>query len=114
LYCIVPTVVSERKSNRKKSGLGKKKNPKQNKKNKQWQLGYQYWHVEADAVYALFNDSDFADGFTDARGHLWGLSYGLKDNMSVGVSYIDSLMFMDSADPIDYDRILVDLNYWFK
>lgn len=80
----------------------------------QWQVGYQYWYVEADAVYALFNDSDFADGFTDSRGHLWALSYGLMDNITIGISYFDTRMFMDLNNPISYDRLFLDVNYQFK
>lgn len=79
-----------------------------------WQLGYSYQYTEADAVYALFNDSDFADGYTDARGHSYRFGYGLNRNLSFSLTWLDAVRNMHLGNATDYDRIMLDLSYDFK
>lgn len=52
-----------------------------------WSFGYDYREVQADAVIGLFNSSDFAGGRTNSRGHRFGISYLLKENMTAALNY---------------------------
>lgn len=79
-----------------------------------WSLGYSYMDIEADAVYALFNDSDFAGGETDSKGHTLKAGYGLNKNMSFGFTYIASEQDQSKAQQTDYDRLQLDLKFKFK
>ncbi len=89
-------------------GLGKVKNAGS------WSLGYTYMDIEADAVYALFNDSDFAGGETDSKGHILKAGYGLRKNMSLGMTYISSEQDQSKTTQNDYDRLQMDLKIKFK
>lgn len=79
-----------------------------------WSLGYSYLDIEADAVYALFNDSDFAGGETDSKGHVLKAGYGLGKNMSLGMTYISSEQDQSKTTQTDYDRLQLDLAIKFK
>ncbi|TDR23540.1 putative porin [Marinicella litoralis] len=79
-----------------------------------WSLGYSYMDIEADAVYALFNDSDFAGGETDSKGHILKAGYGLRKNMALGMTYISSEQDQSKASQNDYDRLQLDLAIKFK
>ena len=79
-----------------------------------WSLGYSYLDLEADAVYALFNDSDFAGGETDSKGHILKAGYGLARNMSLGMTYISSEQDQSQTEQTDYDRLQMDLKIKFK
>lgn len=79
-----------------------------------WSLGYSYLDVEADAVYALFNDSDFGGGETDSKGHILKAGYGLRKNMSLGMTYISSEQDQSKTTQTDYDRLQLDLAIKFK
>ncbi|KAA3638744.1 MAG: hypothetical protein DWP95_11925, partial [Proteobacteria bacterium] len=79
-----------------------------------WQIGYSYQYIEADAVYALFNDSSFAGGFTDSRGHVYEFVYGLSQQTSLKFSWIDAVNEIHLGTARDYDRLTMDVNYWFK
>ena len=82
--------------------LGKAKDPGS------WEFGYNYRDIEADAVFGAFTDSDFADGGTNAKGHVLGVGYALAKNTNLAVTY-----FMNDAldeKPDDgYDRLQLDL-----
>ncbi|MCB1582012.1 MAG: putative porin [Xanthomonadales bacterium] len=79
-----------------------------------WSLGYSYLDLEADSVYALFNDSDFAGGETDSKGHILKAGYGLRKNMALGLTYISSEQDQSKATQTDYDRLQMDLAIKFK
>ena len=79
-----------------------------------WSFGYSYLDMEADSVYALFNDSDFAGGETDSKGHILKAGYGLGKNMSLGMTYISSEQDQSKAEQTDYDRLQMDLKIKFK
>ena len=87
---------------------GKVKNPGS------WNLGYAYLDVEADAILGVFNDSDFAGGNTDSKGHLIKASYGLKKNISLGLTYINSEIDQSKLTQTDYDRLQLDFKIKFK
>ena len=52
-----------------------------------WEAFYGYYEIGANAVVAAFNDSDFGgpgtNGFTNRRGHKFGLTYKLTDAIDV-------------------------------
>ncbi len=79
-----------------------------------WSVGYSYLDLEADAVYALFNDSDFAGGETNSKGHILKAGYGLNKNMSFGLTYIASEQDQNKANQVPYDRLQLDLKFKFK
>lgn len=79
-----------------------------------WSVGYSYLDIEADAVFALFNDSDFAGGETNSKGHILKAGYGLNKNMSFGLTYIASEQDQNQADQVPYDRLQLDLKFKFK
>lgn len=57
------------------------------KKKGDWQFFYGYYEIGANAVIAAFNDSDFGGpgtaGYTNRKGHKFGLAYKLTDNIEV-------------------------------
>lgn len=81
------------------------------KKEGEWQtyLGYKY--LESDAVLDAFTDSDFHLGGTDTKGYLFGGSYGIAKNTSIGLRYMSA----DQIDgpPLAIDVLQVDLNAKF-
>jgi hypothetical protein len=86
--------------------LGKAKKPGS------WEFSYNYRDIEADAVFGAFTDSDFADGGTNAKGHVLGVGYALAKNTTLAATY-----FMNDAldeEPDDgYDRLQLDLKVKF-
>jgi len=54
-----------------------------------WKASYDYRDVELNSVFGAFNDSDFSDGDTDAKGSRWKLSYKINKNFSVATTYLD-------------------------
>jgi len=57
-----------------------------------WKASYDYREVELNSVYAAFNDSDFADGYTDSKGSRFKLSYKIDKNFSIATTYLDTEM----------------------
>jgi len=84
------------------------------KKPNDWQFGYNYQYTEADAVFALFKDSGFSGGYTDSRSHNYQFVYGLSQQMSLTFTWIDAVRDMHLGTATEYDRITLDVSYWFK
>ncbi len=89
-----------------------------------WRAHAAYKYIERDAVLALFNDSDFHGGGTDAEGYVIGFDYGLGKNAWASFKWIstdeiDGPGFLGGfdCDVIDcsykYDRVQVDVNAKF-
>ena len=78
-----------------------------------WQLSYAWLETDADSVVALFNDSDFAGGTTNAKGSLLRFQYAINKKTKAGFNYIDSQKGKDSDNPVDYDRLQVDVSWKF-
>lgn len=57
-----------------------------NKKKGEWQVAYQYKHLEADATWDAFTDSDWGTGGTDRKGHVLKASYNLFDWWQLGAT----------------------------
>ncbi|MBC3240431.1 hypothetical protein ACVWXR_004802 [Pseudomonas lurida] len=56
-------------------------------------LDYNYRDVQRYAVVGAFTDSDFAGGFTGARGHKFKVGYDIDKNFAIGATY-----FLTKAD----------------
>ncbi len=54
------------------------------KKTGEWQLAYQYKHLEADATWDAITDSDWGYGGTDRRGHVVKLYYNMREWWQLG------------------------------
>jgi hypothetical protein len=53
-----------------------------------WETGYAYKHIGANAVVGAFNDSDFGDGHSGKAGHVFKGAYALTDTLSLGAAAI--------------------------
>ena len=79
-----------------------------------WKASYDYRDVELNSVFAAFNDSDFADGYTDSKGSRWKLSYTINKNFSIGTTYLDTEMgSLTSKGEGDVDTWQIDLKAKF-
>jgi len=77
------------------------------------QYSWTYQDIEADAVIATFNDSDFGGGGTDASGHIIKAKFMLRDGISLG-----GTLFINDVDRFqgvehDYSRIQIDVEFKF-
>ncbi|MFZ9011839.1 MAG: putative porin, partial [Anaerohalosphaeraceae bacterium] len=85
--------------------LGKAKDPGS------WEFNYNYRDIEADAVFGAFTDSDFGDGGTNARGHVFGVGYALAKNTTLSATYFANENLSEERD--GYDRLQLDLKVKF-
>lgn len=82
------------------------------KKQGQWEAGYIYQDLEADAVLGLLTDSDFAGGGTDNQGHILRAGYALSDKVNLALAYFISEVDENATgDGSDLDRLLLDLSF---
>ncbi|MEH6468470.1 MAG: putative porin [Porticoccus sp.] len=79
-----------------------------------WEVGYTYQDLEADAVFAVFTDSDFGGGGTDVKGHILKAAYGISKNTALGVTYLSN-EYGDytRGEEFDFDRLQIDLKTKF-
>ena len=71
-----------------------------------WQLGYIYQDLEADAVFGLTTDSDFAGGGTNGKGHILKAAYDLDKNAVLAINYFIN----EKGDQEnDFERLQMDL-----
>lgn len=81
-------------------------------KNKgEWQVGYVYQKLEADALLGLLTDSDFGGGGTDSKGSIFKGSYAIHKNFNANVTYFINDVGLKSGDPIDFKRLQLDLSF---
>jgi len=81
-----------------------------------WQIAYQYQDTEADAVFGLLSDSDFAGGGTDGKGHRLTGAYGINTQWNVAFTwYINNEAgeknLADEGGALDYDRFMIDTKF---
>lgn len=76
-----------------------------------WEASWTYQDLEADAVFALWTNSDFGGGGTDTKGHVLRGAYALSDKTNVAFSYFMNEIGGNAGDEVDYDRLQVDLNF---
>lgn len=76
------------------------------------ELGYAWHDTGADAVVATFNDSDFAGGDTNARGHYIEAGVLVTERIALGATIIAAKL--DEGIELDYDRVMLDLEWNFE
>ncbi len=76
-----------------------------------WQLGYAYQDLEADAVFALFTDSDFSGGGTDGKGHILKGRYAITPQISLGGTLFINERNANAGITEDYDRLQLDVSF---
>jgi hypothetical protein len=77
------------------------------------QFGYSWHDTDADGVNATYNDSDLADGQTDASGHYFRARYQLRENIYFNGSFIFSEFGAASGNAIGFDRVMLDVQFEF-
>ncbi len=81
-------------------------------KNKgEWQFGYVYQRLEADAVLGLLTDSDFGGGGTDAKGSIIKGSYAIHKNFNANFTYFINKVGIRYDDPFSFRRLQLDLSF---
>jgi hypothetical protein len=76
-----------------------------------WRFGYVYQDLEADAVFALFTDSDFSGGGTDGKGHILKGSYAISRQISLGGTLFINERDSNASVAEDYDRLQLDVSF---
>jgi hypothetical protein len=77
------------------------------------QFSYAWQDTGADAVNATYNDSDFAGGLTDARGHVIRARYALRENIYFNGTLIVSEYGAFTGNVVDYNRAMLDVQFSF-
>lgn len=83
------------------------------KKARSMQFGYAWHDTGADALNSTYNDSDLADGLTDASGHYFKARYMLRDNIYFNGSFIFSEFGGFTGSELGYDRVMLDVQFQF-
>ncbi len=83
------------------------------KKARSMQFGYAWHDTGADALNSTYNDSDLADGLTDATGHYVKARYMLRDNIYFNGSFIFSEYGAFTGNELGFDRIMLDVQFLF-
>ena len=78
------------------------------------QFSYAWYETEADAVMGIFTDSDFGGGNTDSKGHFIKARYGLNKNIALNATFIISEIEMFRNNPHDYNRVQLDIEFFFR
>ena len=82
------------------------------KKRGSWKLAYTWQETEADALLGIFTDSDFADGGTDSRGHVFNGGYAFTDAIHLSVTWFATEYGKATYGQYDdFDRLFIDLNF---
>ncbi len=76
-----------------------------------WQLVYAYRRLEKDAWLDNFNDDDFYQGQTNAKGHYIYSAFGIMKHVSAALSYFHANKIIGAKQP--EDRLFVDLRVTF-
>lgn len=77
-----------------------------------WELGWAYEDLDADAVIATFTDSNFIGGGTNGNGHVVRAAYRLRDNVRFNGAYFLNET-ATSGVARDYQRVLLDVSFLF-
>lgn len=76
-----------------------------------WEIGYEYRDLEADAVVAVFTDSDFAGGGTDGFGHILKGGYAFTDSWIFKLTYFLNERGENAGNKRDFNRLQADLSF---
>jgi hypothetical protein len=80
----------------------------------QWQFSHLYAEKEADAVFGLLTDSDWAGGGTDNKGHFFKIQAGINKYWAVDVQYFVNEIDVASGDPKDFNRLMLETQWKYK
>ena len=80
---------------------------------KTWEFSYIYQDIEADAIFGLVTDSDFAGGGTDAKGHTFKGAWAINKKWKIGFTYFDNQRNIDVGIEEVYERLILDTTYKF-
>lgn len=78
-----------------------------------WEVAYRYQDLEADSLFGLTVNSDFAGGGTDARGHIFNGTYALNKKWKLAFTYYVNKRNGNQGIEEDYDRIQIDTKFKF-
>jgi len=78
-----------------------------------WQASIAYQDLEADALLALYTDSDFGGGGTDATGFTLKAKYAVSRNWNFGGTLFINEIEENLGNPTDYNRLQVDFEFKF-
>lgn len=78
-----------------------------------WEVGWSYQDLEADAVIAAFTDSDFGGGGTDGKGHVFRGAYRLRNNVRLNGTYFLNETGAAAGNERDYKRLQLDISFLF-
>jgi hypothetical protein len=76
-----------------------------------WEAGVLTQHVEKDALFGQWTDSDFAGGVTDNDGLVYRVAWMPVTGLVVNLTYLDTRFNVDAGDEVDYDRWQLDFNF---
>ena len=79
-----------------------------------WEFGYSYRKIEQNGVFGLVTDSDFGNGGSDVKGSVFSGAYAFHDNWNFTTTYYLTKNGIDTANPSDFNRWQLDLNFKFK
>lgn len=104
-----PAVNYDNKSDAYATGL----NIGQNKKKGDWSLKYRYGYIQANSLPGQYVDSDF--GFANRKGHVWGGTYNVTDDLTAGLSlyYTSPIHAMSNPNEGDTTTLMADLVWKF-
>jgi hypothetical protein len=77
----------------------------------EWNVSFGYKYIQPDAVVDAFNDHDFHQGGTNAKGYFVGASLGLFDNTWLTARWLSANEV--SGPPLAIDVLQLDLNASF-
>lgn len=80
----------------------------------QWSVSYAYEKLEADAVFGLLSNSDFGRGGTDAKGSIFNANYAIHKGVNAVVTYYVTDVGIRTGNPIDVNRLQMDLSFKYK
>lgn len=78
-----------------------------------WEIGWAYEDLEADAVIATFTDSDFIGGGTDGKGTVMTGAYRLRENVRLNGTYFLNDVGGATRTRRDYQRLQLDVTFMF-
>ncbi len=78
-----------------------------------WEVAYRYQDLEADSLFGLTVNSDFAGGGTDSKGHIFQGTYALNKKWKLALTYFVNKRNGNQGIEEDYDRIQIDTKFKF-
>jgi len=78
-----------------------------------WEASIAYQDLEADAVLALYTDSDFGGGGTDSKGFTIKGKYGMSKNWALAGTLFLNEIDLSSGNSTDYRRVQIDFEFSF-